>query len=245
MREQWTVEYRDWIGRSRKGYTVRRLRNGRGKWRHRYAEVPDHVRQFLDLKPMPARGNGMVLSGICSERKLHECRVRFPARARDRFMCEIESPKDERGVPSVSPRTVGRQFDYAEGPGEVYRIAYKYTGCGPAIGFKLEGRPTSYCSSLNQLGTWEDMRKRGERIEYLTVSSIVEGVDAETETIEVPCRPVASLLHRFNLAVEEVDRQATEIWNDTHGCPKCGPELDGAIPINPKCKACKGQGVIL
>jgi hypothetical protein len=247
MKEQWTVEYRDWIGRSKQGYMVRRLRKGRGKWRYRFDKVPEHVKTFLHLKPVPVRGtSNMVLSSIRSEAKLHECRVTFPARARDRFLCEIESPPHERGYRAFSPRTLAHLFHWADSPAELYRLAYKYTDCGPAIGFKLEGKAPIYCDSLRELGTWAEMTGRGERVEYLTVSSIVEGVDTETETVEVPCEPLDTLVSRWGEAIEEVNRQAKDIWNETHGCEKCGPESEcGYRVINPKCRACKGRGVIL
>ena len=52
-------------------------------------------------------------------------------------------------------------------------------------------------------------------------------------------------------AADEADKQkaeeeAEEIWNDTHGCPDCGPENDyGYRSINPACKTCKGEGMII
>jgi hypothetical protein len=80
--------------------------------------------------------------------------------------------------------------------------------------------------------------------EGISIGSIVEGVDygTETQNLTYPFSAKA-----FWAAISHVEQEAKNIWNDTHGCPKCGlknPET-GERAINPKCKACKGEGIIL
>lgn len=78
----------------------------------------------------------------------------------------------------------------------------------------------------------------------ISIGSIIEGVDYDTETLSLTFPFSAKT---FWAAVTQVEQEAKDIWNDTHGCPKCGlknPET-GERAINPKCKACKGVGIIL
>tara|TARA_Y100000401_G_scaffold34902_1_gene26045 strand:- start:102 stop:491 length:390 start_codon:yes stop_codon:yes gene_type:complete len=108
---------------------------------------------------------------------------------------------------------------------QVKRSTYKYTSCGAWIAEEDQG---------------------------VRVGSIVEGCDWGTEThelnypFEIDC---------FWKALELVEKEAKEIWNDTHGCEDCHdhPQVDewgnerefGAWPINPECKTCNGEGSIL
>lgn len=102
------------------------------------------------------------------------------------------------------------------------------------VGGSKQKFTTLYCSDLYKLGTWEDMDKGGQLITGFRVSSIIEGVDYDTDTIEVPTlyseledmvkddESVSDTLSRlYWAAVEEVNDQANSIWNDTHGCPTC------------------------
>ena len=77
----------------------------------------------------------------------------------------------------------------------------------------------------------------------IALSSIVEGVDASTNTFDLK---YPFTMARFNAYCDEVHNEANQIWDETHGCEKCGPEDErGYRHINPKCKHCKGEGVIL
>ena len=100
---------------------------------------------------------------------------------------------------------------------QVKRSTYKYTSCGAWIAEEDKG---------------------------IIVGSIVEGCDHGTEAhelnypFEIDC---------FWKALESVEKEAEEIWNDTHGCEDCGDECvdTGYTPINPECKSCEGEGIIL
>jgi hypothetical protein len=237
MKDKWTIDYRNWIGASTIGLMFLRARKGSGKWR-KARELPPHVVQYLHLD---LHGRQWVLSGVSEKTLMDGGQVTFAARKANRIYCNINVPEKKKAPKSYAPFTVGRYLPDYEGPWHLYRTKYKYTDCGPSLGIRVttQDRPI-YCSSLPS--EWDALP--GRIVEFL-ISSIVEGVDTECETIEVPCYPLATLNDRIDAAVDATDREAKDIWNATHGCPKCGPEFEGCRPINPKCKACKGLGVVL
>jgi hypothetical protein len=91
-------------------------------------------------------------------------------------------------------------------------------------------------------GAWAKIVKKGKDYK-VSVGSIVEGVDYGTNTYSLTT-PFKSKDFWANLVM--VEQEAKDIWDDTHGCPKCGSENPdtGCIAINPKCKSCKGEGII-
>lgn len=118
-----------------------------------------------------------------------------------------------------------KEFIEARGLGEttfqdIERNTYKYTNCGAWI---VHSRP-----AYSGRGT-------------LTVGSIVEG--AEDCTPIIIAYPFA--IDDFWSALQKVEDEAEEIWKYTHGCDDCGIETDRGMAINPKCKTCKGEGVIV
>lgn len=90
-----------------------------------------------------------------------------------------------------------------------------------------------------QCGAWTREVENG-----IEVGSIVEGVDhgTDTHTVSYPFE-----LQEFWDALQLVEDEAKQIWNDTHGCEDCGDEIPdtGYRCINPECKTCKGEGVII
>ena len=116
-----------------------------------------------------------------------------------------------------------KEFLEARGCGEkdfteVKRATYKYTSCGAWIAEEDDG---------------------------ITIGSIVEGCDEGTS--------VYTLAYPFEIdlfwdTLDKVDKEAEKIWNDTHGCEDCGivSELhEGLHAINPECKTCEGEGIII
>jgi hypothetical protein len=100
-----------------------------------------------------------------------------------------------------------------------------------------------------ECGAWVDERKIGTTrpVPGIGIGSIVEGVDQATGTEELAF-PFSD--RQFWKAVQSVERQAEEIWNQTHGCPECwggfgDEEETGSTPVDPDCKACHGQGEII
>ena len=116
--------------------------------------------------------------------------------------------------------------DYS-GPGQMYRSVYKYTACGPTVGFCIEyievlppdgfddyphevaRSKWVYCDDLYTLGTWSDMARQGQLILAISVSSIVEGVDQTTDTHEVSCHP-------DDLADEETPEDGGDLHRTLH-----------------------------
>lgn len=190
-------------------------------------------------------------------------------------MNEIEY---ERSQEREDNEHIKKAFAEHDGPGELYRSTYKYTACGPSVGLLVVDTCETgtfrngwrYCDDLYALGTWEDMDKYGLLITGISVSSIVEGVDYDTDTIEIDTRAdaladrmvaadednIARTLSRlFDDAVQEVDTQASDIWDATHGCDTCQAHwvaeghddgtIDGAVPVWSDCPDCEGAGTII
>jgi len=112
---------------------------------------------------------------------------------------------------------VEEAFSDYDSPYEVYRSTYKYTACGPMVGFQIsyleQIKPDGfndwpgekwvsnwvYGDELRKLGTWKDLADHGILILAVSVSSIVEGVDQEVPPIEVSLCPDDV----FNAEIEE------------------------------------------
>lgn len=189
-------------------------------------------------------------------------------------MNEIEY---ERSQEREDNEHIKKAFAEHDGPGELYRSTYKYTACGPSVGLLVVDTCETgafrngwrYGNDLYELGTWEDMDKRGLLITGISVSSIVEGVEATTDTIEIDTRADAlddrmveadeddiarTLARLFDDAVQEVDTQASTM-DDTHGCDTCQAHwvaeghgdgtVDGAVPVWSDCPDCEGAGTII
>jgi len=103
----------------------------------------------------------------------------------------------------------------------ISRRVYKGTACG------------AWCSPLG-----DEAAPSG-----VVVGSIVEGVDHGTQCHELPFPFKAE---EFWKALQEVEDEAGEIWNETHGCEDCGPDNEyGYRSINPNCTTCEGGGAII
>ena len=148
--------------------------------------------------------------------------------------------------------TLSERYD---SPSEFYRAKYKYTDCGPSVGLLVQGRGWLWCDRLRDLGTFADMRARGETVEALAVSSIVEGTDAEVPAIEATWEEIqADPWSRIDGIVDEIDRAAQEIWSDTHGCDACAAhwreeweheDIEAGCPVWDECSECGGDGIAL
>ena len=88
--------------------------------------------------------------------------------------------------------------------------------------------------------------------DMVVVGSIIEGVDYDTKSHELVF-PFSE--DSFWRALDDVEQEAADIWNDTHGCEDCwdctqvdewGNECEfSQWPINPKCTNCDGGGTII
>ena len=110
-------------------------------------------------------------------------------------------------------------------------------------------RPNSF--SKNQINLALGQLKKNEEKDIwptetigVTVGSIVEGVDWETTPVKLK---YPFEIKEFWNALDEVEKETKEIWNDTHGCEDCNlehPEY-GTAMVNPDCKTCDGYGVVI
>jgi hypothetical protein len=110
----------------------------------------------------------------------------------------------------------------------IYRVLYKYTDCGPSIGFLVTNIPPGveefasrrekdkqgspvwfYCDGLRSLGTFEDMKEKAQETVGISVSSIVEGSDAEVEGGRLFGD---ATIESFRNLVEEVNKEASFLW---------------------------------
>lgn len=93
---------------------------------------------------------------------------------------------------------------------DFYRPVYKGTDCGPTVGVLVHGsdKPV-YCDDLRKV-------KCDDPVVQVYVSSIVEGSEAVTET-HVIDMTIPGALERFWAALESVDEEATQLWNEANG----------------------------
>ena len=75
-------------------------------------------------------------------------------------------------------------------------------------------------------------------VEGVSLGSIVEGSHA---AVGPTCLVYPFSAKDWDEAVQHVEDEVKRIWNETHGCCDCG--LRGAV--NPECKSCDGEGVVI
>lgn len=101
-------------------------------------------------------------------------------------------------------------------------------------------------------GAWFELLKNG-----IKMGSIVEGTEMCTR-IEILTYPFT--MEQFNDAIFNIESEALDIWNLTHGCPDCFADNPGhrewyrqeygnswgedSMDVDIDCKTCHGQGII-
>jgi len=134
-------------------------------------------------------------------------------------------------IPTGTFRTVGERVEAMQKIAS--RRVYKATDCGAWLAFRGD-------AEVGEVG--------------ITVGSIVEGADFGTEehTLDYPFTADA-----FWSSLDEIEKEASYIWKQTHGCESCWPEgtaddwgnefEPGEVggPINPNCPECQGEGAVL
>ena len=123
---------------------------------------------------------------------------------------------------------------------------------GNKLGFMQwanEVRPNSFSKSQISLALGHLKKSEVEDIWPtegigITVGSIVEGVDWDVVpiTLKYPFK-----IDSFWESLQAVEDEADMMWQDTHGCDDCGilHSEYGTQMINPECKSCEGEGVII
>lgn len=191
--------------------------------------IPDHVREymcadekdFIDMQfdKLPDCENLHVLKD-CTEQYLN-----------GRISIEIDEKRESfRRPPTKSIRLVHQLMDEfgEEGLFDLYRNIYKYTDCGPSIGFEVYGLPSNhkarpdygkgpeqdkflwiYCDTLRTLPSLKEMEKKGWFVTGVSISSIVEGSDVEVEPVRLDS---TNSKKDFWKAVEDVNKEASFYW---------------------------------
>ena len=78
-------------------------------------------------------------------------------------------------------------------------------------------------------------------------------IDTDTHIIELEnYRQARDLERAYDKVVGEVDKEADEIWKQTHGCETCskhwGMDFEnptGDIPVWDECPDCEGKGEVI
>lgn len=173
---------------------------------------------------------------------------------------------------NLDNKYLSEAFPEANSPYELDRHVYKYTSCGAHLSVLIEYYKTIepdgfeeypadkhvsewvHSGNLKSLGTWSDMDQMGVLITGFMLGSIVEGVDETTNSIELVIKQLdeepQEFANRFELALRDIERQAEEIWNNTHGCETCanhfGIDLNVKLsPIWSECPDCDGNGDVI
>lgn len=169
--------------------------------------------------------------------------------------------KPEKPEPTTL-NTVEDLFSHygVDDPYEFGRMIYKYTSCGPWTAFQVKEsfNHPAYPGerAIRREFSYDDYRHHEEFFKHLVkdivgvvFGSIVEGSDqyAEPVRVEFPCTD-----DDIDLALQDVDDQCNDIWNETHGCPHCYHDGDDEAfeaaaehPVNPNCKECGGHGIVI
>jgi hypothetical protein len=164
-------------------------------------------------------------------------------------------------------------FPDADSPWHLYRDVYKYSNCGAHLSVlvnyievlepdgyhdyphEVERSKWVHSDDLAALATWAEMDQRGMLVTGFLLGSIVEGVDQVTGDYEIEVRQLdeepQQFAERFYKTLEEVEREAEFIWNQTHGCETCAEHwqideyegCDGVTPVWKSCPSCQGEGI--
>lgn len=216
-------------------------KNARGKWCRKGDDLPKHVQEFLCLKKNPSHKWGQwLMEGFESTQQLVE------NAQGDVTWQKVKSTTDAQGV-----------FYVPEPPEvEAERIRLRRTKM-------LKGKKNvvwNLTDLASYVGASEDTEKSIQHRLYkdtdsgigfsvdaggkeVSVSGYCEGTDAECQTYALAF-PFTT--KEFDEMVSMADKDGSDLWDQTHGCEKCGPEDEfGNRPINPKCKECGGCGTIL
>ena len=133
---------------------------------------------------------------------------------------------------------------------ELYRNTYKCTPCGPSVGALVRSIDKEdkwhYCDDLRTLPCFMEMPAKGIEVLRLEVGSIVEGIDLECESVVVELTDPDTFSKNYWAAVDAVNEEACQLWDETHGCPDCFGHGDEELhPIDPECQSCGGFGVVI
>ena len=106
-----------------------------------------------------------------------------------------------------------------------------------------------YVYKNTSCGAWANVPMDDDLVR-IKLGSIVEGVEVccQSHTLIWPFTE-----EEFWKALKEIESEANEIWNQTHGCKACwggNPDMDdaseyGMRPVDPNCPECKSSGIVI
>ena len=273
MKRQWQAQLRNWIGASIHGVRVISVRRrGRGK-AIPVADAPTEVLDFLfgghpdyvlgsrDLRGCKSSLGPEFTSLEATEKYATNCIFKCRkvlGHMTATIMFEVDEPVQERLLPvHEAIRDIAREIGDDSFYG-IYRAIYKGSECGVSVGFLVSGLPEHhparrsenpvwvYCDSLSKLGNIAELLRSGVLILGVCITGYVEGCDIDLQPhILTRTRKRTVTADDIWNAVKESDSEASDLWDETHGCEDCGPEDEfGNRHINPKCQSCHGDGVI-
>lgn len=261
MLRQWKAEIRNWIGSSKHGLRViSARRRGRGT-PIPCEELPTAVQDFLFcLHPEYKLGSNDLRGCKCSlgpefstfESLANSDNVKLSVRkvlgrtvATITFTVDEDDPA-ERLLPIHSAaKEIARQCGM-QSLLDVYRCLYDGSASGVSVGFNLSTSGWVYCRELPSEDI-DSLLQSGVQIMGFRVRGYVEGWDGDlpVHTLTKSRSRSVSASDIWD-AVHEADTEALEMRHETHGCPDCGPENEfGRHTINPSCRSCHGDGMII
>ena len=212
-RRKWTVRIHTWIGQSKYGIAVyAKRRYARGG----FQTLDNCPQELIDFLGAEKRGARWTMPEYKSIDALLSIDGHFTKGARRGTIAIIHVEIEERRHYTPRPlkqfiRQLANELS-ADNPWSIYRSVYKYTACGPSLGM-LVGDKWYYCDDLHKLGTFEDMKRAGQEVMGVSVSSIVEGSDAEVPGDVLIDNGKMPTVEEFWKLVEAVNEEACFYWD--------------------------------
>lgn len=196
-------------------------RNSRGDWLNG-DKIPEHVRQFLTLKPRPGSAHRWVLDpeqfpNMDAVREIQE--IRWQKRAgrmmRPQGIVNIpapdkppQPPKVPRNVPAIRSMADLCNHFGADEPRGLNRRMFKDTDCGASISVYLKDGTAIH----NGNPQWDTLTRKTP-IRGFTIQTIVEGSDAEVNSDEflVPVS-IASV----DAWIKDMEAEASRLWDEAN-----------------------------
>jgi len=239
---KWQVRLSNWIGGSQYGVLITGVRRrGRGDWLT-LDQAPKEVVDYLYAKQTKGAGRW-----YCPEFHTIEALkagvIGVDVRPDAAYLfCVV----DEQ-VPPPRPRPIHRAVKSvvkdASRDGSLSgfaRSVYRSTSTGVSVGFCVDG-VWLYGGSLPSTPML-DLLKTAQ-VTGFSATGYCEGVDCDPDPHFCDGKVVAADIWK---AIDAAEQDGLNLWNDTHGCECCGPESEsGFRAINPSCKACNGNGMVI
>ena len=231
-KRKWTIRLHAWIGQGKHGITVYAKRRYSKGGFEPLDNCPDELKQFLGAVKQKTR---WTMPHYKSIDQLWNIDGHFIKGCRRGTTAIIHVEINERREQPQRPlkrfiRELANTYA-ADNPWRIYRGAYKYTDCGPSIGFCIRGLPEDhetrkgaswregdgdiwlYCDDLGKLGTFDEMKANGYEIMGVSVSSIVEGSDVDIDGDQLCDTGTMPTMDDWWKLLSAVDDEAKFYWD--------------------------------